>query len=232
MGQKVNPIGARLGYNQNWTSHWFGGKSFSAFLTQDHLIKKVIMKKYSRSGISSIQIFRNRGELAVTIQTAKPGIIIGRSGAGAQELKTNLEKALNKGLISKDRSTLRISIVELKNAELSALVVAENIAGQLERRIPVKRAIKQAIERTMEKRALGIKIRVSGRLGGAEIARSEVMSNGSIPLQTLRSNISYALAEAHTTFGVIGVKVWIYLGQLDILPTDEPVDQPVRNKTR
>ena len=230
MGQKVNPTGLRLGFNKNWTAHWFSSKNFAGFLKEDYTIKQIIEKKYKRSGIASIDIFRSRGSLVVTIQTSKPGIIIGRSGAGAQELRAQIEKALFKGLSGKERPTLRLNIIEMKNPELSATIVAENIANQLERRISVKRAIRQAVERSMEKKAKGIKIKVSGRLNGAEIARNEIVSNGSIPLQTLRSDISYALAEAHTTYGVIGVKVWIYLGELDHMPAEQTTDQPSRYK--
>lgn len=232
MGQKVNPIGARLGFNKSWYSHWFSDKSYARFLREDATIKNLVIKKYSRSNISQIEIFRNRGDIVVTIHTAKPGIIIGRSGAGAQELKSLLEKEIFKNLSGKERPNLRVNIVEIKNPELSAQVVAENIAGQIERRISVKRAMKQAVERTMEKKAKGIKVRVSGRLGGAEIARSEVISSGSIPLQTLRSDVSYALAEAHTTYGIVGVKVWIYLGESVEFPLEPVSEQPSRHKLR
>lgn len=232
MGQKVNPIGVRLGFNKNWQSHWFSERNFGTFLREDDTIKNIIRKKYPRSGIDSIDIFRNRGEIAVTIHTAKPGIIIGRSGIGAQELKALLEKELARLQAAKERPNLRISIVEFKNPELSATLVGENIAGQIERRIAIKRAIKQAAERTMEKRAKGIKIRVSGRLGGAEIARSEVISTGSIPLQTIRSDVSYALTEAHTTYGIIGIKVWIYLGESDDFPMVMPAESNSRHKLR
>ena len=218
MGQKVNPVGSRIGYNKIWSAHWFGGHNFAAYLKQDFEIKEIINKRFPKSGIASIEIFRNRGELVVTIHTAKPGLIIGRSGAGAQELKTKIEKLVWASLSKKDRSSFRLNIVEVKSPELNAKIVAENIAGQLERRISVKRAMRQAAERTMEKRAKGIKIQISGRLNGAEIARSENLAQGSIPLQTMRSDISYALAEAKTTYGVIGVKVWIYLGDSEVFP--------------
>ena len=232
MGQKVNPIGVRLGFNRNWYSHWFSERNFAYNLKEDFAVKEIINKKYPRSGIDSIEIFRNRGDLAITINTAKPGIIIGRSGAGAQELKSLVEKQVFKNHSAQERPKVRISIVEFKNPELSARIVGENIANQIERRISVKRAIKQAMERTLEKKAKGIKIRVSGRSGGAEIARSEVVSQGSIPLQTLRSNVSYALVEAHTTYGIIGIKVWIYLGESDTFNIDTPSEQPNRNKAR
>ncbi|MBU6389090.1 30S ribosomal protein S3 [Patescibacteria group bacterium] len=220
MGQKVNPVGYRLGFNKNWYAHWFGGKKYAVYLQEDERIKKIIMKKYSKSGISSIEIFRSRGEITVSIHTAKPGVIIGRSGVGTQELKATLERQLFSNLSSKARSNLRLNIIEVKNPEMSAQIVADTVAGQIERRISVKRAMKQAVERSMEKKVNGIKIRISGRLGGAEIARSESVASGSIPLQTIRSNVDYALSEAHTTYGVVGVKVWIYLGEQDSLPLE------------
>jgi small subunit ribosomal protein S3 len=228
MGRKVNPHGVRLGFNKNWSSHWFAGKTMVTALQEDEAIRQTINKRYARSGISAIEIFRNRGEVTVNINTAKPGIIIGRSGKGAQELRVNLDAAIRKVRNSDQRVNLRLNIIEAKAPELSAKVVAETIANQLERRIAVKRAMRQAMERTMERKAKGIKIKVSGRLNGAEIARSEVMSSGSIPLQTLRSDISYAQATAVTTFGVLGVKVWIYLGETDQLPSAQPAEQPSR----
>jgi len=234
MGQKVNPTGLRLGFNQDWRAHWFSDKNFAGQLHDDAIIRDLITKRHARAGIAGIDIFRQRGDIAIVIHTAKPGIIIGRSGAGAQELKAKLEHALFMHIEGKaNRPSLRISIVEVKNPELNARLVAENIAGQIERRISVKRAIKQAVERTMEKRAKGIKIRVSGRIGGAEIARNELVSHGSIPLQTLRSDISYALAEAKTTFGVIGIKVWIYLGESEDVPFETASsDHMNRSKSR
>ena len=222
MGQKVNPVGVRLGFNKTWSAHWFTTKLYSTYLREDETIKTLVTKRYPNSGISQINIFRNRADITVTIHTSKPGLIIGRSGIGAQELRANIDKALFKHVNVKDRPALRINIVEVKSPELSAKIVAETIANQIERRISVKRAMKQAIERTIEKKALGIKVRISGRLGGAEIARSEVASTGSIPLQTIRSNVDYALAEAKTTYGIVGVKVWIYLGESDQLPVDAP----------
>ena len=221
MGQKVNPIGFRLGFNVGWTSHWFATKGYANALREDALIKGVITKKYPRASIASIELFRNRGDIVVTIHTAKPGIIIGRGGAGSQELKRLVDNKVATLYPTGGKPNIRINIVEVKNPELSAAIVAEIIAGQLERRISVKRAIRQAMERTMEKKAKGIKIKVSGRLNGAEIARNESVFTGSIPLQTLRSNISYALGEAHTTYGVIGIKVWIYLGESDTFPVGQ-----------
>jgi len=233
MGQKVNPHGARLGFNKNWSAHWFSQRNYAEFLQQDGIIRRIVSEKYIRAGIDEVEIFRSRGEITIAIHTSKIGVIIRRSGVGIQELRAALEKALFPGISPKDRPAIRISVLEVKNPELSARIVAENIAGQIERRISVKRAIRQACERTMEKRAKGIKVRVSGRLGGAEIARSESSAVGSIPLQTLRSNLSYAQTEAKTTFGVIGVKVWIYLGQSDEIPAETSTEQPARsNKAR
>lgn len=220
MGQKVNPVGLRLGFNKSWVSHWFSDKNYATCLKEDGAIHQVITKRYRQSGISSVEIYRNRGDVVVTINSSKPGIIIGRSGVGAQELRSKLEAAIRKIRGTNEKFTLRVNIVETRVPELNAQLVAETIANQIERRISVKRAIRQAMERTMEKRAKGIKIKVSGRLNGAEIARSESASTGSIPLQTIRSDISYALAEARTTYGVIGVKVWIYLGDSDQMPIE------------
>ena len=226
MGQKVNPTGLRLGFNKTWISHWYSDKHYATYLKEDAGIRQLIAKRYVYSGIDQVDIYRNRGELNITIHTSKPGVIIGRSGAGAQELRAKMEKLLFTDVSIKDRPVLRINIIEVKVPELSAKIVAENIANQIERRISVKRAIRQAIERTMEKRALGIKIKAAGRLGGAEIARSESQSNGSIPLQTIRSDVSYALAEAHTTYGIIGVKVWIYKGPAETMPSENTPKSP------
>lgn len=228
MGQKVNPNGFRLGFNKSWSSHWFTGKNLVTGLQEDDSIRKAVLKRYARSGIASIEIFRNRGDVVVNINTSKPGIIIGRSGKGAQELKASLEAAIAAIRKTDKKVIVRLNIVEVKAPELSAQIVADTIAGQIERRIAVKRTMRQAIERTMERRAKGIKIKIAGRLNGAEIARNEVMSNGSIPLQTLRSDISYAHATAVTTYGTIGIKVWIYLGESDQLPSAQPAEQPAR----
>lgn len=232
MGQKVHPIGVRIGFNKTWSSHWFAHRSFTQNLKEDFAVKKLIEKRYHHSGIARVDIFRNRGDIVVTIHSSKPGIIIGRSGAGALELKTQLESAIRKLRQTTDKINIRVNITEVRSPELDAQLVAENIANQLERRISVKRAIKQAAERTLDKRALGIKITVSGRLNGAEIARNESVAHGSIPLQTLRSNISYAIAEAVTTYGVIGIKVWIYLGQSEELPIETTPEQQYRAAKR
>ena len=213
MGHKVNPTGLRLGFNKNWSSLWFSPKRYAANLKEDFTIRELVNKKHNRSGISEIQINRNRGEIIVSIFSSKPGVIIGRSGSGSQDLKALIEKTINSNSVSSEKQTVRLNIVEVKSSETNAKLIAENIAGQLERRIAFKRAMRQAIEKASEKRVRGIKIRVSGRLGGAEIARSESTSHGSIPLQTIRSQIDYAQAEAHTTYGIVGVKVWVYNGE-------------------
>jgi small subunit ribosomal protein S3 len=231
MGRKVNPHGVRLGFNKDWSAHWFSDKNYAHFLKQDNTIREIIVKKYPRTGISNVQIFRNRGDLTISIHTSKVGVIIRRSGAGIQELKAAVDRQLYSNATKAERPNVRINILEVKNPELSAKIVAETIAGQIERRISVKRAMRQAMERTMEKRAKGIKIKVAGRLGGAEIARTENMSSGSIPLQTIRSDINYAQGEAHTTYGVIGIKVWIYNGELGEMPF-ETNEQPTRSKGR
>lgn len=231
MGQKVNPHGLRLGFNKNWTSHWFAGKEYALFLEQDRQIRELINKKYHRSGIQNIDIYRRSGELVISIHTSKPGIIIGRGGAGSTDLKARLEAMVFQNVIKSERPSLRLNIVEVKTPELSAKLVAENIAGQLERRIAVKRTMRQAVERTMERRAKGIKIKISGRLNGAEIARNESTSTGSVPLQSLKSDISYGLAEAHTTYGIIGVKVWIYTGDSVEMPP-EAMEQSTRPQSR
>jgi small subunit ribosomal protein S3 len=234
MGRKVNPVGFRLGFNKNWSAHWFGhGNRYSQYLEEDSRIRDIINKKHGRAGISEISISRNRGDIVVSISTSKPGILIGRSGSGSQDLKAQLERTLAIGKQAGEKQNVRLNIIELKTPETSAKLVAETIAGQIERRIAVKRAIRQAIERSMEKHVKGIKVRVSGRLGGAEIARSEVSSSGSIPLQTLRSNVDYAMAEAVTTYGVIGVKVWIYSGESANMPAETTTQSSHRpNKHR
>lgn len=232
MGQKVNPNGLRLGYNKNWSAHWFAEKNYASNLEEDRLIRELLAKKFVRAGINSVEIFRKNGELLVTVITSKPGIVIGRGGAGSTDLRNAIEHTLFKRILPKDRPKVRLNIIEYKNPELSAKLVAETIAGQLERRIAVKRAIRQAVERTMERRAKGIKVRISGRLNGAEIARSENVSNGSIPLQTMRSDISYSTAEAKTTYGILGVKVWIYLGESDDMPPEISEQSTRNNRTR
>ena len=207
MGQKVNPHGLRVGIIKDWSSKWYSGKrDFSNLLIEDKKIRKYIKNKFYTSGVSKVEIERAANRAKVTIFTAKPGMVIGKGGAGVDDLKKELEVMTGKNVF--------INIIEIKVPELDAQLVAENIASQLEKRVSFRRAMKQAIQRTMRAGAKGIKTMVSGRLGGAEIARSERYSEGTIPLQTLRADIEYGFAEADTTYGKIGVKVWIYKGEI------------------
>lgn len=209
MGQKVSPHGLRVGIIKDWSSKWYANKqNFADYLVEDNKIRKYLKNTLKTAGISSINIERKGTEVKVNVATAKPGMIIGKGGSAIEELKKKLEKMTGK--------TVSLNIEEVKNIDMDATLVAESIAGQLERRISFRRAMKQAMSKTMKAGAKGIKTQVSGRLGGAEIARAEHYSEGTIPLQTLRADIDYGFAEALTTYGIIGVKVWIYKG--DILP--------------
>ena len=207
MGQKVNPHGLRVGVIKDWDSKWYADKkNFSDLLVEDNNIRKYVKKKLYTAGISKIEIERAANRVKVSIYTAKPGMVIGRGGAGVEELRAEIEKLTNKSVV--------INVEEIKNQDLDAQIVAEAIAESLERRVAFRRAMKQAIQRTMRQGALGIKTSVSGRLGGADMARTEGYSEGTIPLQTLRADIDYGFAEADTTYGKIGVKVWLYKGEV------------------
>lgn len=207
MGQKVNPHGLRIGIIKDWDTKWYANdKNFSEFLVEDYKIRKYIKKKLYASGISRIEIERAANKVKVNVNTAKPGLVIGKGGAGIEELRKELEKLTGKSIL--------INITEIKNPETDAQLVAESIASQLEKRISFRRAMKQAMSRAMKLGVKGIKTAVSGRLGGAEIARTEHYHEGTIPLQTLRADINYGFAEADTTYGKIGVKVWIYKGEV------------------
>lgn len=218
MGQKVNPKGYRVGVIKEWDSKWFADKKdFSDLLVEDVKIREFIKKEAYEAGISDIEIERAVNNLKITIFTGKPGMVIGRGGAGVEELKTKIEKiAPGKRII--------INVEEIKYQDLSAQLVAENIANQLENRIAFRRAMKQSMQRTMRAGAKGIKTMVSGRLGGADMARSEGYSEGTIPLQTIRANIDYGFAEADTEYGKIGCKVWIYKGE--VLPGEKAEREP------
>ncbi len=219
MGQKVNPHGLRVGIIKDWDSKWYADKkNFNSLLIEDFNIRKYIKEKLFIAGISKVEIERAANRVKVSIYTAKPGMVIGKGGAGVEELKNELEKLTKKNVI--------VNVEEVKEPELDAQLVAENIASQLERRISFRRAMKQAIQRTMKAGALGIKTAVSGRLGGADMARTEGYSEGTIPLQTLRADIDYGFAEADTTYGKLGVKVWIYKGE--VLPTKK-VEEDKKN---
>ena len=210
MGQKVNPHGLRVGIIKDWSSKWYAdSKNFADYLVEDQKIRKFLKKKLYLAGISKIEIERTAKFVKINVYTAKPGLIIGKGGNLAEALKAELEKMINK--------QVNLNIVEVSNIDLDAKLVAENIAMQLEKRISFRRAMKQCMQKTMKAGALGIKTAVSGRLGGADMARTEFYKEGTIPLQTLRADIDYGFAEADTTYGKIGVKVWIYKGE--ILPT-------------
>ena len=215
MGQKMHPHGLRVGVIKDWNSKWYAdSKNFSDYLVEDHKIREYVKKKLFVSGISKIEIERTAKFVRVNVYTAKPGLVIGKGGAIAETLKNELSKMINK--------EVNLNIVEVKDIDLDAQLVAENIAAQLERRISFRRAMKQCMQKTMKAGALGIKTAVSGRLGGADMARTEFYKEGTIPLQTLRADIDYGFAEADTTYGKIGVKVWIYKGE--VLPTKKNVE--------
>ena len=207
MGQKVNPHGLRVGVIQDWDSRWFADKAtFGDTLVEDYNIRKFIKKSLYSAGIPKIEIERFANNVRIHVFCAKPGFVIGKGGENIDKLKAQVEKMMGK--------TVSINIVEVKSPDIDATLVAENIAAQLENRISFRRAMKQAIGRAMKLGAKGIKVRVSGRLVGAEIARSETYHEGTIPLQTIRADIDYGFAEAHTTYGRLGIKVWIYKGEI------------------
>ncbi len=206
MGQKTNPIGLRLGIIKGWDSYWYGGKKFADKLVEDDMIRKYLNARLAKAGVSKIMIERTFKFITITIFTARPGIIIGKGGQEVAKLKEELKKLTN--------TEIQIDISEIKRPELDAKVVATTIAKQIEGRISFRRAIKTAIASSMRLGAEGIKVQISGRLGGAEMARSEIYKEGRIPLHTLRADIDYALVEAHTTYGRIGIKVWIFKGEI------------------
>ncbi|ANS75994.1 30S ribosomal protein S3 [Paenibacillus yonginensis] len=210
MGQKVNPVGLRVGIIRDWESKWYAGKDFGDLLLEDVKIREHLKNKLKESAVSRIEIERAANRVNVTIHTAKPGMVIGKGGSEVENLRGEITKIAG-------GKKVHINISEIKTPDLDAILVAESIAQQLERRVSFRRALKQAIQRTMRSGAKGIKTAVSGRLGGAEIARTEGYSEGTVPLHTLRADIDYGTAEAHTTYGRIGVKVWIYRGE--VLPT-------------
>ena len=224
MGQKVNPHGLRVGVIKDWDSRWFAGKAtFGDTLVEDYKIREFLKKKLYKAGIPAIEIERDAAKVKVNIQCAKPGMVIGQKGAEIEKLRGELEKLTN-------GKTVIVNIIEVKSPDLNAQLVAENIASQLEGRVSFRRAMKSCISRTMKLGAKGIKTTVSGRLGGAEIARSESYHEGTIPLQTLRADIDYGVARANTTYGVIGVKVWIYKGEVlkGEIPAQRTAEKPRR----
>ena len=206
MGQKVNPHGLRVGIIKDWDTKWYAEKDFADYLVEDVKIRKFIKNKLYASGISKILIERTTDKIKISVYTAKPGIVIGRNGAAIEELRNEVQKMTN--------HKVNINIEEIKRPELDSQLVAESIAQQLENRVTFRRAMKQSMGRTMTCGAQGIKTSCSGRLGGADMARTETYHEGTIPLQTLRANIDYGFAEANTTYGKVGVKVWIYKGEV------------------
>ncbi|KHF39021.1 MULTISPECIES: 30S ribosomal protein S3 [Halalkalibacter] len=209
MGQKVNPTGLRVGVIKDWESKWYADKDYADLLHEDIKIREYVEKRLKDASVSKVEIERAANRVNITISTAKPGMVIGKGGSEVEALR----KALN----SLTGKRVHINILEIKQADLDAKLVAENIARQLENRISFRRAMKQAIQRTMRSGAKGIKTQVSGRLGGADIARAEHYSEGTVPLHTLRADIDYGTAEADTTYGKLGIKIWIYRGE--VLPT-------------
>ncbi len=206
MGQKVNPNGLRLGVNKNWQSNWFADKDYAVKLNNDIKIREYLLKTLSDAAVSSVEIERRKDKVEVKIHTAKPGVVIGRGGEDIEKLKKALKKQVNEEIY--------VSIVEEKNPDLNAKLVADSIAKQIENRANFRNVQKKAIKNTMKAGAKGIKTSVSGRLAGAEMARTEGYTEGTVPLHTIRANIDYATSEANTTYGKIGVKVWIYKGEI------------------
>lgn len=214
MGQKVHPVGLRLGIIRDWDSKWFGGKDYADLLHEDIKIREYLQNRLKDAALSKVEIERAANRVNVSIYTAKPGMVIGKGGKEVESIRLDLAKQTGK--------KVHININEVKNPELDANLVAENIAQQLERRISFRRAMKQSIQRTLRAGAKGIRTQVSGRLDGKDIARTEGYNEGTVPLHTLRADIDYGFAEAHTTYGRIGVKVWIYRGE--VLPTKNKGD--------
>ena len=215
MGQKINPQSYRLGITKNWPVRWFLKGDYKKYLEEDEAIRKVIKTKIAQAGIVSIEIERTSNNLKVMIKAAKPGFVIGRGGKGIEELNKAIEKVLAKLRGASGRIALSLNVEELKRSESSAVYVADQVGWDLEKRMPFRRIMKKYIEQVMQGReAKGVKILLSGRLGGAEIARREWLKNGTLPLQTLRADIDYGTSTAFTTYGTIGIKVWIYKGQI------------------
>jgi small subunit ribosomal protein S3 len=206
VGQKVHPYGFRLGYNKDWHSHWYAKRQFGEYLLEDLKLKRELKQKFTGAGVSHVDVERAANRLKIIIYTSRPGIIIGRKGAEIDKLKGDLS--------ARTKREVLVSIQEIHKPELNAQLQAEKIAVQLEKRIAFRRAMRKTVEESIRFGAQGIKVKISGRLNGAEIARSEWHLQGQLPLHTLRADVDYGLAEAHTTFGVIGVKVWIYRGEI------------------
>jgi small subunit ribosomal protein S3 len=209
MGQKVNPIGFRLGITRTWDSRWFAKRDYNRLLHEDIRLREFLKGKLHSAGIAKIEIDRAASKVKINVHTARPGIVIGKKGAGVESLKSDVQRM--------SKNEVFLNIIEVKRPEANATLIAENVASQLEKRVAFRRAMKKCMTAAFKQGVKGIKIRVSGRLGGAEIARTEWYSEDSVPLHTLRANVDYGTAEAHTTFGVIGVKAWVYHGEVQTL---------------
>ncbi len=216
MGQKVNPIGFRLGITRTWDSRWFAKRDYNRLLHEDLQVREHLKDKLHSAGIARIEIERAANKVKINVHTARPGIVIGKKGAGVESLKSDVQKL--------SKNEVFLNIIEVKKPESNATLIAENVASQLEKRVAFRRAMKKCMTSAFKQGIKGIKIRVSGRLGGAEIARTEWYSEDSVPLHTLRANIDYGTAEANTTFGVIGVKAWVYHGEAPTLKKQAAID--------
>lgn len=210
MGQKVHPKSFRLGVTTDWNSKWFSSREYPKLLRQDVMIRKYLKTKLPAAGVALVEIERSLQNLTITINTSKPGVVIGRGGAGIELLK----KGIKNILMGQGKYNVKVNIQEVNKPELSAQIMVGNMAEQIEKRLPFRRVLKQTIEQVMNAGAEGVKVMVAGRLNGSEIARTEMLSQGSLPLQTLRANIDYGRGEAQTTYGKIGIKVWIYKGKV------------------
>ena len=218
MGQKVNPLGIRLGITRDWVSKWYAGKKqFPAHVFTDYRVREFLKKRLSEASVSRVHIERAAKKVNITIHTARPGIVIGKKGEDIEKLRNETAKLLGMGVVD-----VRLNVAEIRKPELDSQLVAEGIAQQIEKRVMFRRAMKRAVMSTMRSGALGVKVRLSGRLNGSEIARTEVSREGRVPLHTFRADIDYGTAEARTTYGIIGVKVWIFKGEV----FDQPVEAP------
>ncbi|MDR3606572.1 MAG: 30S ribosomal protein S3 [Oligoflexia bacterium] len=222
MGQKVNPIGFRLGVTRTWDSRWFSKKDYSKLLHEDLKLRDYLKGKLHGAGIARIEIERYANNVKINVHTARPGIVIGKKGAGVEQLKADVQKF--------SKNEVSLNIIEVKKPEANATLIAENVASQLEKRVAFRRAMKKCMTSAFKQGIKGIKIRVSGRLGGAEIARTEWYSEDSVPLHTLRANIDYGTAEARTTYGVIGIKAWVYHGEMPTLKRQAVVEAKAKQK--
>jgi small subunit ribosomal protein S3 len=222
MGQKVNPIGFRLGITRTWDSRWFAKKDYAKLLHEDIKLREFLKSKLYGAGISRIEIERAANKVKINVHTARPGIVIGKKGAGVEQLKAEVQQH--------SKNEVFLNIIEVKKPEANATLIAENVASQLEKRVAFRRAMKKCMTSAFKQGIKGIKIRVSGRLGGAEIARTEWYSEDSVPLHTLRANVDYGTAEARTTYGVIGVKAWVYHGEIQTLKKQALVEAKAMQK--